>query len=147
MKTTNRTARLALVMLGGAIAASLILSVACELPPRGGSEARADRQDAAAIAYRHVAFDRELHGCITGPEADMEACVSCHHEEPDAAGKACVTCHSRGQGHFSKEFGAFVPKLKDAMHNADTGCRGCHEETTEDGLWQCSQCHAGLNEP
>ncbi|MGB2987662.1 MAG: cytochrome c3 family protein [Phycisphaerae bacterium] len=70
-------------------------------------------------------------------------CSACHHSEPNASGKGCLDCHDRDEALFSEEFDTVVPVLKDAMHNPDRGCRYCHDDETEDGLWDCSKCHLG----
>lgn len=153
MNTTHHTAKLALMMLGSTIGATLMFySAACKLPPRGDSGDKTVQGDVRGIdvggelAYKQVAFDREQHGCVSGPAADAEDCASCHHAKPQSAGKACAACHSRDEGRFSKKFRAFVPKLKEAMHDPDGGCRSCHDDTTEDGLWECRHCHTALND-
>ena len=135
MNNTYRTTRLALMLLSGAtIAAGLILTgIACKTTGGGRPGVSVAGEESA---YRLVAFNHEQH-----QEAVDNECTTCHHEEPDAAETACNKCHNRREGRFSKKFAAFVPKLKEAMHNPDAGCRACHDETTEDGFWDCNQCH------
>ena len=147
MNNTYRNVRLALVLLlGGSLAVGLMfVSVACQTTPGRGDKGYMHRRPAPA--YRQVAFNRELHGCVTGATEGLDECMACHHEQPNAANQACIACHSRTEGHFSAKLDAFVPRLKDAMHNPDSGCRSCHDETTDDGLWQCSMCHKGLTKP
>jgi hypothetical protein len=135
MINSYRTTRLTLLLLAGVtIAASLTLTgIACKTTRSGGFGVSAARDESA---YRLVAFDHEQHQVAVDNE-----CTTCHHEEPNAAETACHTCHDRREGNFSKKYAAFVPKLKEVMHNPDSGCRACHDETTEDGLWNCNQCH------
>ena len=138
------TAKLTVVLLlGGLLGVSLMFGVACQ--SRTGEAAQSDfRGDTIAVAYRNVTFDRELHGCVKGGVEGGEDCTTCHHESPNAANKSCRGCHSRNEGRFSEKLGKFVPKLKEAMHNPDTGCRACHEDTTDDDLWDCGFCHAHM---
>ena len=137
MNSTHRIARLALIALSGVtIAASLILTgIACQ-SSGGDGELRVTSQQREESVYRLVAFNHEQHQLAVENE-----CTTCHHEAPNAAEAACHTCHSRLEGRYSDKFATFVPRLKEAMHNPDIGCRGCHDESTEDGLWDCSQCH------
>ena len=79
------------------------------------------------------------------------ACTMCHHQDPPAGFQNCDVCHNPDEGAFNDDLGMFVPKLKEAMHTADgadgkTGCRNCHTDSTEDGLWNCSFCHQRLND-
>ena len=148
MNTTHHTARLALMMLGSTIGATLMFySAACKLPPRGDSDDKTIQGDVRGIdvggelAYKQVAFDHEQHKAAANNE-----CTTCHHEQPRAAAKGCYECHGRDEGRYSKQFDAFVPKLKEAMHDPDAGCRSCHDEMTEDGLWECRHCHTALND-
>jgi hypothetical protein len=137
MNSMHRTARLALVALSGVtLAAGLILTgLACQ-STGSGDEFRASGRPAEESAYRLVSFNHEQHQLAVDNE-----CTTCHHEAPNAAEAACHSCHSRQEGRFSETFAAFVPRLKEAMHNPDSGCRACHDESTEDGLWDCGQCH------
>ena len=92
---------------------------------------------------------------VTKVDADYEArvhyldvpghmnCTVCHHVadevtgEPDATGQACVPCHSDDPNGVN----SFKSVAHDLNESGD-GCRGCHEdETTEEGLWDCSFCH------
>jgi len=78
-------------------------------------------------------------------------CMTCHHSNPSAGLQTCTVCHDRDEGAFNNGFGAFVPKLKDVMHTSrgetgKSGCRSCHNNQTADGLWDCRQCHLGLND-
>ncbi len=83
--------------------------------------------------YEEAAFDHDLHRTTMSI-----ACDSCHH---DGAGfVTCDTCHDRD------EVVGGIVVLKDAMHNADSGCRACHDDETADGLWDCSKCHTGLSD-
>ncbi|HUU96519.1 MAG TPA: cytochrome c3 family protein [Phycisphaerae bacterium] len=149
MTSIYHRAKPALLLLGGTIAVGLMFTaVACQMTSSGGKvKGKAGESPRyIALAYKQVAFDREQHGCVSGPAADAEDCANCHHAKPQSAGKACATCHSRDEGRFSKKFHAFVPKLKEAMHDPDAGCRSCHDDTTEDGLWECRHCHTALND-
>ncbi len=140
MNNKYRIVRVALILLSGVtIMAGLMLTgVACKTTAAGGKPgAGVAGTSGQESPYRLVAFDHEQHKAA----ADND-CSICHHQKPNAAKKACHKCHNRDEGRFSKKFAAFVPKLKEAMHDPDSGCRGCHDETTEDGLWDCSQCHA-----
>ncbi|MHC4093838.1 MAG: cytochrome c3 family protein, partial [Planctomycetota bacterium] len=93
-----------------------------------------DANDNAAggvdLPYQQVEFDHGTH-------QEAQSCDTCHH-------RFDVSCDS-SDCHAS-EWIAGVPNLKDAMHNPDGGCRGCHDTRTEDGLWDCSQCHTALND-
>ncbi len=90
--------------------------------------------------YETTAFSHPDH---------MEAfdCTTCHHTEPvDAKLAACDVCHL-------DEWTDGVPPEKEAMHTpsgvsevGNAGCRACHNQTTEDGLWDCSFCHTALDE-
>lgn len=85
-------------------------------------------------------FGHDLH------MQEVDGCGECHHDTPSTAERSCIECHNRVEGAFSAEHGAFVPKLKDAMHAPETdsgkkGCRYCHDPATDDGLWLCSHCH------
>ena len=128
MLKRHRTARLAgVVLLGGSLAVALTLTgLACQATSGGaGVDAHKALSTApqVASAYTQVPF-----------------------EQPRAAAKGCHECHQRGEGRYSKQFDAFVPKLKEAMHDLDAGCRSCHDDTTEDGLWECRRCHTALND-
>ena len=90
------------------------------------------------------ALDNFPHDLAAGGHFAQD-CGACHHSEPNAAGKGCLDCHDRDEALFSEEFGTVVPVLQDAMHNPDTGCRACHNDVTDDGLWDCSKCHTALN--
>jgi|GEM_PF-4641177 len=148
MNKTYRSAGLAvMLLLGGATVVSLMLTgVACQTPSGGGQvEDHREIGDQSAVVagesvYKMVAFDHKLHEAAVDGE-----CTSCHHPEPDSANQACHMCHSRLEGRFSKKFNAFVPRLKDVMHNPDSGCRACHDDTDDEGLWQCKVCHTALN--
>ncbi len=146
MLKRHRTARLAgVVLLGGSLAVALTLTgLACQATS-GGAGVDAHKALSTtpqlASAYTQVPFDHEQHKVAAGNE-----CTTCHHEQPRAAAKACYECHQRDEGHYSKQFDAFVPKLKEAMHDLDAGCRSCHDDTTEDGLWECRRCHTALND-
>lgn len=133
-----------MLLLGGMIGVGLMLAgIACETPPGRGEEGLAVKRTvgrAAESPYTQVAFTCKEH------QAHVDDCATCHHPEPNAADKACDKCHSRSEGRVVKEFNAFVPRLKEAMHNPDRGCRACHDDTTEDGLWDCSHCHTELTE-
>ena len=132
--------RLALVLvLGGTLAAGVMLTgFACQTPPgeRSADLSAIGSRVGVESSYAQVAFNHEQHQAAVDNE-----CTTCHHTKPNAAEQACYTCHRRDEGRFSKNFAAFVPKLKEVMHNPDTGCRACHDETTDDDLWDCSQCH------
>lgn|GEM_PF-1853240 len=84
-----------------------------------------------AQPYDNVEFDHNFH-------MGLGNCASCHHAEPQSAGMACNACHL-------DEWVGGTPKLKEAMHDPDAGCRQCHDDRTEDGLWDCSFCHTDLN--
>jgi hypothetical protein len=89
--------------------------------------------------------------CIDG-ECLAAAPYETHEFDHDAhsAAYSCDTCHHAGMtgcdasGCHAEEWVGGVPSLKDAMHNPEGGCRSCHNETTEDGLWDCTQCHTAL---
>ena len=125
---------------------AILGNAACH-PSGGESKIKSDASEdsgggsiAPASAYAQVAFDHEQH------LADVGDCSGCHHPQPDAAEKACDECHGRREVRFIAEFDTDVPKLKDAMHDSDRGCRSCHDATTEDGLWDCGYCHTALGD-
>ncbi|MFH1111060.1 MAG: hypothetical protein V1790_17970 [Planctomycetota bacterium] len=81
--------------------------------------------------YETVEFDHGFHQGVSD-------CGTCHH---DGAGfSTCDTCHDR-----DAVVGG-IPVLQDAMHNVDTGCWACHDDTTVDGLRDCRVCHTALGD-
>jgi hypothetical protein len=93
----------------------------------------------------------ELHDLAAGGHVDGfgGTCDSCHHAQPNASGQACSNCHG-SEAYFDEDLGLLVPRLKDAGHAgrpgddsdpANVACAGCHQQTNEDGSWDCSQCH------
>ena len=148
MNSRCQTTRLVLMLLAGSVIGVGLMFTLSACQTLGGAKAAPMEKDITfrgGPAYRQVAFDRPVHGCVSDQAAGAGDCETCHHTQPNAAGKACTQCHSRDEGQYSAKLAAFVPKLKEAMHNPDTGCRGCHDETTDDGLWDCKMCHKALS--
>ena len=81
-------------------------------------------------------FDR-VHGLH---QAAGFGCDPCHHTEPvDAGFNSCTMCHSDDPNELNS--------FKQVAHDEDeddNGCRSCHNQTTEDGLWDCTVCHTAL---
>jgi hypothetical protein len=90
-----------------------------------------------AFAESNVLFDdfERVHGLHQASAA--VSCTDCHHDEPVAAGfDSCFDCHSDDPAEFNS--------LKSVAHDSDgddNGCRACHNQTTEEGSWDCSFCH------
>jgi hypothetical protein len=95
----------------------------------------------------------ELHDLTMGGHVEGfdGTCEDCHHTEPNAAALGCDNCHGEVAA-FDDDLGVVVPSFKDLGHagrpgdetTGNTACGACHQETTADGLWDCSHCHAEL---
>ena len=90
-----------------------------------------------AFAESNVLFDdfERVHGLHQDSAAVN--CTDCHHDAPVPAGfVSCFDCHSDNPAEFNS--------LKSVAHDSDgddNGCRSCHNQTTEEGSWDCSFCH------
>ncbi|UCG17378.1 MAG: cytochrome c3 family protein [Phycisphaerales bacterium] len=162
MNNTKRTVRLPL-LLSVVIGAGLIVSgVGCPAPPPAPEcttdadcpqGQRCDGGQCVTIPPECEADDDcEADEVCLDEECAPAAPYETHEfdHEAHSAAFSCDTCHHAGimgcdaSGCHAEEWIAGVPSLKDAKHNPDGGCRSCHNETTEDGLWDCTQCHTGL---
>lgn len=95
--------------------------------------------------YRDTLSHHFVHDLSAGGHHDQK-CLACHHDDPPAAGQACTDCHHQAEGLWNSQHGAFAAKLKEVMHTdvgagGRKGCRSCHNKSTPDGAWDCSQCH------
>lgn len=109
--------------------------------------------DPFAGAMAQFADNGPLHDMAAGGhvEGSGATCADCHHAEPNASGLACDSCHG-AEAAYDDDLEMVVPSLKDTGHagkpgddtTGNTACAACHQDTTDDGLWDCSQCHVNF---